>query len=864
MALRPYIHRSAITEYAAQGRQWNNLREGPARMADQYVYPGDTPSSQPVEYYYYVDDQEGVPIVVMEGEDGYYYVTKPPEAERPRPPTPPPRTFRPSSSPSRSRPNTPTYAPSRSRPNTPNFTAPSRSPTAGLTPRSRPNTPKSRPGTPRRRTISGVEPFIEQRSQVFEEPPRSYGYNHVEPPVPRQQYNAEPRSHYVDPNPSSRAERRLADVQRRFSEPQNEYKRTKPKTRRVPRRRSLAPEDAPMSFRGLRTSKFRHVFGTAMRKDSHYEGIRVTRNSWDSTFCAVNPKFLAIVTEAAGGGCFIVLPVEKAGRVPNNPPMVAGHRAAVLDIQWSPWDDNIIASCSEDMTIKVWVIPEKGLEESITEPEASLEWHQRRVGFIAWHPSAHNILMSAGSDNMVVIWNVGTEEPLSVIECHTDILWSCGWNYNGTRIVTTCKDKTLRVIDPRTGDVISERKKAHDGAKPQRAVYMKDGRVFTTGFSRMSERQYALWDDNNLSEPITLEEIDTSNGVIFPFYDPDNNMVYLGGKGDSNIRYYEVTEQSPYVHYIDRFDTSDPQRGLGFMPKRGVNAMQNEIARFYKLHPNKCEPISFTVPRKSELFQEDLYPDTASQTPAISADEWIEGKVADPVLMSIRDKLASVLPQKPKLAGLKKPNALNRPKLAPAKPTSTNSVRDSAPPKPAPEPTPPPPKVERSPPARERERSPPREAHRGAGDRTSVAETAQKLQQQHNAYERQEVHAREEEKEEEGAGAQEPPPEPPKPEPEPEPAAHYARQRLYEDERARQQLYEEERIARARENAKRRSRYDNPDLYQPRQPVAPQAPQVPPDFDFQELLEEVKGLRALVRQHERRIMNLEDALGIGD
>ncbi|XP_066267007.1 coronin-6-like isoform X3 [Branchiostoma lanceolatum] len=821
MALRPYIHRSAITEYAAQGRQWNNLREGPARMADQYVYPGDTPSSQPVEYYYYVDDQEGVPIVVMEGEDGYYYVTKPPEAERPRPPTPPPRTFRPSSSPSRSRPNTPTYAPSRSRPNTPNFTAPSRSPTAGLTPRSRPNTPKSRPGTPRRRTISGVEPFIEQRSQVFEEPPRSYGYNHVEPPVPRQQYNAEPRSHYVDPNPSSRAERRLADVQRRFSEPQNEYKRTKPKTRRVPRRRSLAPEDAPMSFRGLRTSKFRHVFGTAMRKDSHYEGIRVTRNSWDSTFCAVNPKFLAIVTEAAGGGCFIVLPVEKAGRVPNNPPMVAGHRAAVLDIQWSPWDDNIIASCSEDMTIKVWVIPEKGLEESITEPEASLEWHQRRVGFIAWHPSAHNILMSAGSDNMVVIWNVGTEEPLSVIECHTDILWSCGWNYNGTRIVTTCKDKTLRVIDPRTGDVISERKKAHDGAKPQRAVYMKDGRVFTTGFSRMSERQYALWDDNNLSEPITLEEIDTSNGVIFPFYDPDNNMVYLGGKGDSNIRYYEVTEQSPYVHYIDRFDTSDPQRGLGFMPKRGVNAMQNEIARFYKLHPNKCEPISFTVPRKSELFQEDLYPDTASQTPAISADEWIEGKVADPVLMSIRDKLASVLPQKPKLAGLKKPNALNRPKLAPAKPTSTNSVRDSAPPKPAPEPTPPPPKVERSPPARERERSPPREAHRGAGDRTSVAETAQKLQQQHNAYERQEVHAREEEKEEEGAGAQEPPPEPPKPEPEPEPAA-------------------------------------------PRQPVAPQAPQVPPDFDFQELLEEVKGLRALVRQHERRIMNLEDALGIGD
>ena len=26
-------------------------------------------------------------------------------------------------------------------------------------------------------------------------------------------------------------------------------------------------------------------------------------------------------------------------------------------------------------------------------------------------------------------------------------------------------------------------------------VYLKEGKIFTTGFSRMSERQYALWDE---------------------------------------------------------------------------------------------------------------------------------------------------------------------------------------------------------------------------------------------------------------------------------------------------------------------------------------------------------------------------------
>ena len=29
---------------------------------------------------------------------------------------------------------------------------------------------------------------------------------------------------------------------------------------------------------------------------------------------------------------------------------------------------------------------------------------------------------------------------------------------------------------------------------------------------------------------IVIQEIDSSNGVIFPFYDPDTNMIYLCGK----------------------------------------------------------------------------------------------------------------------------------------------------------------------------------------------------------------------------------------------------------------------------------------------------------------------------------------------
>lgn len=66
-----------------------------------------------------------------------------------------------------------------------------------------------------------------------------------------------------------------------------------------------------MSRRVVRQSKFRHVFGQAAKADQAYEDIRVSKVTWDSAFCAVNPKFLAIIVEAGGGGAFIVLPLAK-------------------------------------------------------------------------------------------------------------------------------------------------------------------------------------------------------------------------------------------------------------------------------------------------------------------------------------------------------------------------------------------------------------------------------------------------------------------------------------------------------------------------------------------------------------------------
>lgn len=144
----------------------------------------------------------------------------------------------------------------------------------------------------------------------------------------------------------------------------------------------------------------------------------------------------------------------QVGRVDLNAPKVAGHKQDVLDIAWSPFNDNLIASSSEDTTVKIWQIPDGGLLDNITEPLLTLEGvHQRRVGLLAWNPVAENILLSASHDNVMAVWNLETGEAINVIECHPDLIYSISWNHTGSLVATTCKDKKLRIIDPRSGDV---------------------------------------------------------------------------------------------------------------------------------------------------------------------------------------------------------------------------------------------------------------------------------------------------------------------------------------------------------------------------------------------------------------------------
>lgn len=82
----------------------------------------------------------------------------------------------------------------------------------------------------------------------------------------------------------------------------------------LPYNQPLSPVAIAMSRSIVRQSKFRHVFGQAAKAEQSYDDIRVSKVTWDSSFSAVNPKFLAVIVESSGGGAILVLPLCKVRR----------------------------------------------------------------------------------------------------------------------------------------------------------------------------------------------------------------------------------------------------------------------------------------------------------------------------------------------------------------------------------------------------------------------------------------------------------------------------------------------------------------------------------------------------------------------
>ncbi|XP_032442849.1 coronin-7-like isoform X3 [Xiphophorus hellerii] len=375
----------------------------------------------------------------------------------------------------------------------------------------------------------------------------------------------------------------------------------------------------------FKTSKFKNTTPKVAKKEGWINNVHAGSFSCQGRHITASSNLVAFNTDQAGGGMVgltSVSPSDGQWTVTQ----ISCHSDLVTDMDFSPFDECLLATCSGDETVKLWRLcdPE---QEQPSSPELTLQSGQGRLELVHFHPTSSGLLVVATAKSPL-IWDTSRQDaPLAALEQHSDQLQSLSWKQDGSLLASSSKDKMLRVFDPRAQLTPVQSAKSLQSNKDSRILWAKDDFLLTTGFDMMRTREVRLWDSRKLSSSVSSLSLGTSSGMLVPLFDDDTGLLMLAGIGDTAVDCFEVSTAEPFLTQVSHCLTDASTRGIALVPKLALDVISCEVVRVLQLTDSCIVPISYQVPRKSsgQEFHDDLYPDTVGTTPAMSAAEWWKG-----------------------------------------------------------------------------------------------------------------------------------------------------------------------------------------------------------------------------------------------
>ncbi|KAK9448340.1 WD40-repeat-containing domain protein [Limtongia smithiae] len=123
-----------------------------------------------------------------------------------------------------------------------------------------------------------------------------------------------------------------------------------------------------------------------------------------------------------------------------------GHTKSVLCVDFSSSPEkSMLASCSADLTIKLWSVDDEYKNTH------TLKGHDHTVSCVRFFPDGRR-LISASRDKTMRVWSTDTGYCLRTITGHADWIRCVDIALDASMIISAGSDHTARVTDPSTGD----------------------------------------------------------------------------------------------------------------------------------------------------------------------------------------------------------------------------------------------------------------------------------------------------------------------------------------------------------------------------------------------------------------------------
>jgi len=346
----------------------------------------------------------------------------------------------------------------------------------------------------------------------------------------------------------------------------------------------------------------------------------------------VNRDYVVFTAKTIGPGNLGILKTNHTGRVGNNPKCIRSHPGQpIFDVSSF---GNLVLTTGVDCKAHMWSISDD-IKTDVSKPEISRSLEGRPL-FAGFHPYIAGIgfisnkhfgkcTLRMFDDNLKDIFAITSDYDVFNIAFHP----------LGYLLALCCSDNILRVLDIRNQKIVQECK-PQELTKPHvsSSFWLDENRVLVLGHRKGSIIGISVWNIFE-GEQLSAWELGKSNSIPIGHWDPDTKIFHQACIGESRIRMYEVKKKTAKETGISR-TVSTPIRGMAFMSKHDLDFKNVEINKAFTLGDGIVNPISFKIPRKRKAyFQDDLYTDTRSREPLMSAKDFLAGKEAKPVFVSL-------------------------------------------------------------------------------------------------------------------------------------------------------------------------------------------------------------------------------------
>ena len=336
----------------------------------------------------------------------------------------------------------------------------------------------------------------------------------------------------------------------------------------------------------------------------------VTTVSTEGRLLAVNGNFLAMAWNNRGE--IVVVDSSKPFGIKPDQPRIKGHHSNVLDLEFSPFSSDLLATSFDDYAVLLYKIPEGGLKEHMKQEVQIYQKHTRKVPHVTFNPVASDVICSGAFQGEIHVWNVLKGETYVELKAD-DTPTMVQWNPNGTLVGATTKNKFMNVFDPRANKMIFKHQ-INEKIQSAKFAWIDNDSFVTTSWNQSGAKFLKLWDvrkvkgDLSSEGAVTEVKIDSSTTVTTPFVDRESKLIY----------------------------TKEPSISSVMFDRKALDYNTLEIDRFARyVNSKKVYYVTYRIARRNPGYNPALYPPVECGEPALTYDQWVGGQTAEPIKKEI-------------------------------------------------------------------------------------------------------------------------------------------------------------------------------------------------------------------------------------